>query len=132
MFVRTYVRFTSLQPNVCSCRFAPKNPYKVFTHSLRFSSSLRIVKTAHEERIEMPAIAPNPVILTASLPDGGIVRFYHNGMVDAIDGSFYSLSPGFDSLAGLLTWLAEETRRGEEPFDIQADWNDCHSFNGRF
>jgi hypothetical protein len=58
----------------------------------------------------------NPIILTAAAPDGGTVRFYRDGMVDAVDGIVYSLSPGFASLAELLDWIEQETaaRRRQE------------------
>lgn len=53
---------------------------------------------------------PNPIVATIPLPDGGTARIYWNGWVDAVDGSFYSLSPGFDSLSELWTWIEAEAR----------------------
>ncbi len=61
--------------------------------------------------------APNPVIATIPLPDQGTARIYWNGMVDAIDGSFYSVSPGFDSLADLWKWIQVEARAIAAPYD---------------
>jgi len=48
---------------------------------------------------------PNPLIATRPALDGGTARLYANGMVDAIDGRLYSLSPGFDSYADLNDWI---------------------------
>ena len=70
----------------------------------------------------MPA---NPVVSTLPLPDGGTARLYWNGMVDAIDGSFYSLSPGFNSLAELWEWLTTEYARICSPYPVP-EWHPLH------
>ena len=54
--------------------------------------------------------APNPVLGTAPAPDGGTIRVYANGMLDAVDGSFYSVSPGFDGEDELLDWIEQGGR----------------------
>jgi hypothetical protein len=53
----------------------------------------------------------NPIVGTLPAPDGGTIRVYANGMVDAVDGSFYSISPGFDHLGEMIDWLEEGQRR---------------------
>jgi hypothetical protein len=53
---------------------------------------------------------PNPVVMTALADDGGTIRFYRNGMVDAVDGATYSVSPGFESLEAFELWLHRQTR----------------------
>lgn len=53
--------------------------------------------------------APNPVVATRPAPDGGTARLYANGMVDAVDGVEYSLSPGFDSFAALCDWVFDNS-----------------------
>jgi hypothetical protein len=54
---------------------------------------------------------PNPVIGTRPAIDGGTARLYRNGMVYAIDGDVYSLSPGFDSFDSLSRWIRIQGRR---------------------
>lgn len=58
-------------------------------------------------------IPPNPVIREVPILDHGgcMARKYKNGMWDAVDGLTFSISPGFDSLEELKTWLANEEAR---------------------
>ena len=54
---------------------------------------------------------PNPVVAQIPAPDGGTVRIYWNGMVDAVDGEFYVISPGFSSIDECLRWLRDPASR---------------------
>ena len=56
-------------------------------------------------------VCPNPVVATRSVSDGGTARIRRDGMVDAVDGQVYSLSPGFPTYGDLAAWVRREHRR---------------------
>lgn len=56
------------------------------------------------------ADAPNPIVREMRASDGGTIRVYQNGMVDAVDGEIYSLSPGFCSVEDCEAWIRKQIR----------------------
>lgn len=54
-------------------------------------------------------LVPNPIVGTFPASDGGTIREYRNGMLDAIDGVAYSVSPGFKAIADLEAWIEAST-----------------------
>lgn len=64
----------------------------------------------------------NYVCATTKAADGGTVRLWSHGMVDAIDGDIYELSPGFDSLDEFEAWLAEEIEKRDAANERVGRW----------
>lgn len=54
-------------------------------------------------------LVPNPIVGTFPASDGGTIREYRNGMLDAVDGATYSVSPGFKAIADLEAWIEAST-----------------------
>ena len=52
------------------------------------------------------ANSPNPVVQTCSY-HGATIRVYKNGMIDAINGTGFELSPGFESMQELCQWIVD-------------------------
>lgn len=64
----------------------------------------RIIGTRHDR--SLPSV-PNPVLATKTAIDGGTIRLYKSGMVDAVDGYAYVISPGFDTYEECERWIRE-------------------------
>ena len=66
-------------------------------------------------------LVPNPVVATLDAADGGTIRIYRNGLVDAVDGQTYEMSPGFDNVAECEAWIVAELRESERKYRIRAN-----------
>ena len=71
---------------------------------------------------------PNPVMFTCPNVDGGTARVYWNGMVDAINGFLYDVSPGFQSLEELARWTREELTRHAAELRAELDAMRAHPY----
>lgn len=60
--------------------------------------------------VEIDPTVPNPIVATRYALDGGTARLYADGNVCAVDGEYYSISPGFDSFEELQAWIARKCK----------------------
>jgi len=58
-------------------------------------------------------LVPNPIVAELDAADGGVIRIYRDGLVDARDGVTYKLSPGFNNVGECEEWIAEQIREDE-------------------